>query len=297
MKTRLFIILLALVGCMACKKETPVENPLPETPIDGQPGPAGGMTIVKFADQSQLDYVIAQHPIKKYNSLYDNSAIYFTDTVLTLNRPVDGHIVNGNILRQDELLSWHSYDSAFAEFLDNELSIPKISPYVPLTDGYWLIDWRWIEFLPITALTYYNVENKLVSHIQEHTFLTDTKWNELESLDQYWGREKYTNPINIAEMYRIYYEEIDKFLNQYDPHKYFPQLTHYYYFSSYADEAYAFYLKDKGKADGMEVVNIPWNYEQYLSFRDSLQGAYRHNLIEIIQNNQLKELSYEYKFD
>lgn len=287
MKTKLFIFVLALVSCFACKKETPLD--IDNRPNNASGRPAASMMVVKFADQEHLNYVIAQHPIKSYYSLYDNNVQYYTDTILVLNRPINQAITDSN-----EVCSWKVFDSELMDFLENKLAILDRSPYVPLTDNYYLIDWRWIDFLPLSVLTHHVFSPQLYTHINKHTFITDTKWTELATIDQCWNRTKYTNPVNVEEVYRIGYEVIDKFLNQYDITKAFLGLNYYDYFCAYVTEAYGFYKKDKGMAEGTKYSNISWNYQQYLSFRDSLQNSYQQSLIEIIQNNQLKEISNEY---
>lgn len=288
MKTKVYILLiLGVISFMACSKETPIDDDNQTNSDSGRP--AACMMVVKFADQEQLDYVIAQHPIKSYNSLFDNTVQYFTDTVLVLSRPINQTLTDSN-----EVCSWKVFDSGLMNFLEDELAILDRSPYVPLTDNYYLIDWRWIDLLSLSVLVHHVLSPQLYTHIHKHTFITDTKWTELASIEQCWDRTKYTVPVNVEEVYRIGYEVMDRFLNQYDRTKSFPGLNYYDYYCAYVTEAYGFHQKDKGMAEGTKYSNIPWNYQQYLSFRDSLQNSYQQCLIEIIQNNQLKEVSNEY---
>ena len=284
MKTKLFIMLLAIAGCIACEKEMPVETPQPETPIEGEPGPPAIMTIVKFADQSQLDYVIVQHPLYGNDGLHD-VLLYNEDTTLTLNckksfEPSFGQTTNSAL------------NPMCIDVLQNELSVLGTSPYIPLAEGYYLIDWKWMELMPLSSTTNIIAHPKqFYAHIRDHCFITNTKWSELDDLYKEWDRDQVSLPINISTIYHIGYEEVDRYLGLYKKSKWSPYESIYYWGTFVSNAAMYFY--DDGFPNEYGA-----SFEGYCSLLDSVQNAFIQPLVEIIENNKFQDvLVYEYKFN
>lgn len=283
MKTKLIIMLLVVVNCFACKKETPVDNPQPETPVEGEPGPSAIMTIVKFADQSQLDYVIVQHPLYGHCS-YPDCIGYKEDTTLMLNRLI--------CPREQIMFYTSSVDPLCIELLQNELSVLGTSPYIPLADDYYLIDWKWMELMPLSSTT--NLvphPEQYYAHIRNHCFITNTKWSELDDLYKEWDRDQVSLPIKISTIYHIGYEDVDRYLGLYKKGKWSPYES-IYYWGTFASNA-ARYFYDDGFPNEYGA-----SFEGYCALLDSVQNAFIQPLVEIIENNKFQDvLGYEYKFN
>lgn len=285
MKTKLIIMLLVVVSCFACKKETPVDNPQPETPVNGSPGPPAIMTIVKFADQKQMDYVIVQHPLYGHCS-YPDIVVYKEDTTLMLNRLI---FPKEQIWGQ---YSNHSADSLSIELLQNELSILRKSPYIPLTEGYYLIDWKWMEIMPLSGISY-NAPHpaQIYAHMRNHCFITNTQWSELDDLRKEWDKDQVSSPIKISTIYHIGYAQVDRYLGLYKKGKWNPYES-IYYWGTFASNA-ARYFYDDGFPNEYGA-----SFEGYCALLDSVQNAFIQPLVEIIENNKFQDvLGYEYKFN
>jgi len=162
-----------------------------------------------------------------------------------------------------------------------------------LTDDYYLIDWRWMELMPLSGTTNITPHTAdYYAHIRKHLFITETKWSALDDLFKEWDKDQVSPSINLSEIHHVSYESIDyNYLGCYDKDKWYPYPS-VYYGGTYIPYAYLYYQQDKGS----EKWRVG-TFEGYCAFLDSVQNSYVQTLIEIIQNKQLQDFSYEYKFN
>ena len=236
-------------------------------------GPAKHMIIVKFYNLRQENKVIVQHPFKRQN--YE----YYEDIGLFLNISPKQDDNNGGL--DMELVYW----------IEQKMHLTGTSPYIPLTNGYYLIDWKWYQLMPFCAIEatlpgaaydYY------ANHILNHCFMTDINWCDLKDLAAGYPNSLYTQPVRGIEIVRADYITIDQLYNDLKKEENDPYLC------------YNKYLY----CDGLSVVNAAMYYKYgdcsnrgktyltYISYCDSLQSVYQQRLIDIINNGQLKEIGF-----
>lgn len=231
------------------------------------------LTIVKFYNPGQEKKIIVQHPIKKYNGL-DGEFEYYENTDLYLN-----------ILPRQ--YSWDNgcgLDPALANWADEEMHIAGTTPYISLTDGYYLIDWKWHQLFPVSALTDDN--RQLSKHIRNHVFMTDIDWHNLTILTEGFDASHYTQHLKGIEIIRVWSQELACLFN--DTHK-DPyvcwNMSIYYENGMCFENAYMYYQYGDCAQSGK-------THRTYMAFCDSLQSVYRNYLIELINNGQLKTIGY-----
>lgn len=223
--------------------------------------PGEVMVLVKFYNPRQEEKVIVQHPIKEWNTngyyeYYENSGLR---------------------LGESKELSW-----------DSVLHIVGTSPYIPLTDGYYLIDWKWQEYMPLWACSdsWENAyHDPYAEHIKGHIFMTDINWTDLSNLYIQLDNSKYTQHVKGVEVIRVDYYTFDQFYN--DIHENFPESCWTYL---YCD---GFSVYEVGML--MKYGDCTSNGRTYLDYIhdcDSLQDVYRQRLIEVINNGQLHEIAF-----
>jgi len=239
------------------------------------PGPAKHMVLVKFYNPRQEEKVIVQHPLKQYGGeqYYDDQGLYL-------------HV---NIQAEDDVSL--GLLPSFVQWMDQELHIAGTSPYIPLADGYYLIDWKWYELMPLCAVPeplpgashdYYT------DHLLSHCFMTDINWSDLKDLTAGYPNDMYTQPVRGIEIVRADYITIDQLYNDEKDQERDPYIC------------YNIYLY----CEGLSVSNVDMyyrygdcsksgkTYRTYIAYCDSLQSVYRQRLIEIINNGQLKEIGF-----
>ena len=230
------------------------------------------MMLVKFTAPEGKDFVIVGHPIWDYDGI-EGQFLYKEDGILTLNCPENQ--TNMNL----------SYDQVY--FLVEHTDIIGTSPFIPLADNYYLIDWRWQLLLPLSALTNYANKNayhdQLYEHVKYHVFATSDQWSSLTDLTKQWTQEQ-AYDLPIKEIWRVGYRKIDEL---YDDIKVGdPYIC--YNMSLYSDglssvNAWLYY-----RGDGGSLCNPEGRYLSYLAYCDSMQNVYRERLIEMINNKLIK---------
>ena len=270
MKHLFWVNALAIL-CVAFSSCTQHNNEIIDVEYPDGDMPLAMMMVVRFSNPDQKDNVIAGHPIKKYDG-NDGQYIYQEDTVLTLC------VNNMKFVMTEEM----------ATFIEDNMPILGLSPYLYLTDDYYLVDWKWQDILPLSALTNYaNVNahhDQMDEHIKYHIFTTDTKWTELTDFSQTWDNSLYTTIAQVEEVQRIAFEKIDQL---YDDVKKEDQYVCYnmslYNSGLSLINAWTYY-----KNEGVRSCNPEGRYLEYLSYCDSMQNVYRARLTEMINKGQIK---------
>ena len=230
--------------------------------------PPARMMIVKFSNPEQKEFVIAGHTIKEYDGL-DGQFIYNEDSALTLCVRYP--------MKQEQVA-----------FIEKYMPILGSSPYIYLADDYYLVDWKWQDILPLSALTNYASVNahhdQMDEHIKYHIFTTDTKWTELTDLLQTWDNSLYTTIAQVEGVQLIMFKEIDQLYD--DIKKGDPYVCYnmgLYNSGLSLINAWTYY-----KNEGVWSCNPEGRYLEYLSYCDSMQNVYRARLTEMINKGQIK---------
>lgn len=258
--------------------DTIINNSQDTTYSGGDYEPTGGayMMIVKFADKGQVQNVIVGHPIKGYNGIWGYFE-YIEDNGLSLNWS-DNEISNDVLSRE------------IVDFLTKETSIIGSSPYIPLYDDYYLIDWKWWQILPLSALTNVSDNEQQAEHIKKHIFMTDIKWSDLTDLTQKWENSQFVRNVNIAEIYRVGFESLDRIYNRIQNQERDPYLCYnmsLYYYGLNIENAYLYYTyRETSKCHNENV------YSGYIAYCDSVQDVYKQYLIDVIRKNQLQKIGW-----
>ena len=236
------------------------------------------LVIVKFYNDRQDEKVIVQHPVKRYDGLYTGRFEYYEDNGLFLN-----------VLSEQCPSEWGLVmDPQLVEWMEKEMHIAGSSPYIPLAGGYYLIDWKWHQLMPISMLSSAWKSEQFAEHIINHCFMTDINWKDLHDLTAGYDNSKYTQHVRGIEIIRALYRTIDKL---YDDEKdsardpYLCRNETLYGDGLTIDNAYGYYKYG-------DCTNSGKTYRSYITYCDSLQAVYQHRLIEIINNGKLKEIGF-----
>ena len=282
MKYRWLIWVLLLGFLVSCSREMPIEESL-----SFRADTIARLMIVKFENANQLNYVIVQHPIKGFDTRFENTAktpwLYYESADLTLN---------WNLPLLYSLRPMYSYEDNFMRYITNEIDLIKIPPYIPLIDNYYLINWKWWQIHPLSALTNSASGLELFQHINEHCFATDVQWTNLTDIAFQYDNDGMKNPVEINEIYRISYQNIDRWDNNYNPqmdYKKGVSLSEAYNIYDKFSRG-ALYVEDGTSID--EYSQKAWaDYIKYMKYGDSIQNCYQQRLIQIINDNMLDKLS------
>ena len=261
-----FLILLLSFLFLSCEKSK--YNPEYDPPFADW-GPPSFVTIVKFSNNEHANKVILQNPIKEYDE-DNNRYVYYNN--LYLNIRLGSY-------------SWNGVSTSLANWADEEMQIAGSSPYIPLTDGYYLIDWKWHQLHPISArsIRFDLYEN----HIYRHCFITDIDWHDLQNLTDGYDASLYTQNVCSLEIIRVQLFYLHRFYH--DVKRPCPYLCYgydlYHFEGMCLENVYAYYKKgdcsDSGKT-----------YLTYIAYCDSLQSIDQQRLIELIKNGKIKDLCY-----
>ena len=274
MKTKIAYLICMVVGIFSsCQNqpETPTEQNQPGVPTDEyQPGtgvvsPGANVAIVKFSNPQQLNNVIVSHRLIDYYGI-DGYFVYDTTGSVGLN-------IAENIDTQ------YTFTTGEHDvYLEDFLSLPGTSPYIPLADDYYLIDWKWQQLLPISATC--NAPqpdgNDMREMADNHCFLTELPWSELETINQRWENPEELQPVQVAEIARVGYQSID----------------------AYSERTLGnqeLYNHGLSVVAVMTCIKYPEFYPQddYVSLiakYDSIQNLYKDELIHIINKNKLDQI-------
>lgn len=274
MKTTHFSMLVATIMLMACSS-----NQQPSLTIrtgEAISSPGAGMVIVKFADSKQSNYVIASHPIKKYDGIA-GCYVYDEEGPLGLNIAYNS----------DSYLTFNTAEHA--PFFENRLQLLGSSPYISLGKDYYLIDWKWQQLLPISATCNYPQPDRgdLLDMAQNHCYLTNVRWKNLKSLSTQWSQSDNLPAVRIQEIYRLNIRDLEKYLSN-------TPIDHRD-FLCYNNSLYS---------DGLSVINVMsyWMnrnnsschsqdaYLDCIDYYDYLQNIYVQELKQIISQGKLDQI-------
>lgn len=264
MKMMVLSLLTLSILLVACN---PVNNPVnnPEGQMDAPPGPPACLTIIKFANKSHKDYLIAGHPITGYDPVtYDESCICFANNLLFS-------------ISEEET-------NDFLEFVERELKICGESPYIDLADGYVLLDWKWYNVfqLSTTSMSHNSLWLYLNDCIKSHTFVTNLLWSDLVDLSPIsFTMEQGIELVEISDIKAISVKEMDRLRGQMKR----PDFD----FIDYASAWYYYDAMNPIQAYYYSISN-PSKLEPYITFCDSMQNIYRDCLIEYIQKGELSKV-------
>ena len=243
--------------------------------IEGDYGPPSIITIVKFHNPEIKKKVIVQHPIKRYHDGYE----YYDDTKLYLNlmlAPVDG--ANAAI------------PIFVAEWADKRMHIAGTSPYIPLADGYYMVDWKWDQLMPLSSLAEGHIDayhDYFKEHILNHVFTTNYEWENFKNLTIGYDESMHTQHVKGIEIIRVWPLKLACMYDDIGPYwgDNFPYFGWIYYFDGMClVDAYRYSENKSGN----------WNPKNrdYIAFCDSMQTVFQSRLIDIINKGQLKEIGF-----
>ena len=263
---RFFLILLLGFICLSCEHS--------ETDSGGndnsEAGPPFCLTIVKFFNNEHANNVIVQTPIKEYNGI-DGRFEYFENTNLYLN------------IRIGSL--YYGLDTELVNWADEQMQLAGSSPYIPLADGYYLIDWKWHELHPISVLAQ-SQQEVYDNHINKHCFLTDIDWHDLQSLTEGYSASLYTQNVCSLEIIRVDLYALDACYN--DVQRIHPYSCYggiYYNDGMCFEDAWMYYEYGDCSHSGKTHLT-------YIAYCDSLQSVYQQRLIELIDNGKIKDIGF-----
>ena len=239
-------------------------------------GPFANIVLLHFENSSQLNNVIVQHPIKEYDGI-NGCCVYDTTSGLFLN--VLQAPYEHDLSLTPDVTSW----------LDQKMHIVGKSPYIHLYGDYYMIDWKWQQLMPLSALSkaWKNaLHDPFSEHISEHVFMTDISWNDMNDLMAGYETSEFTKHLKDIEIVRVDYFKLDQLYN--DVKEYDPYVC--YNLSLYHDglsivNAYMYYTYG-------DCSPARRTYLTYMDYCDSLQSVYQGRLVELIRNGKLKEIGY-----
>ena len=266
-----YYLLVALLCCsfftISCEREQPQSEPTKPT---GEANPSAVFVVVNFANPEQANKIIVQHPIKGFYSSGYGCYEYDENMGLYLNMLKYPYRHN------------YSMDSLVLDWLENETHLAGTSPYIPLSKGYYMIDWKWQQLLPIAAgsISLYNgsYPDFYSIHIQEHVFVTDKNWDECHDLKTKFESIN-AEHLKDVDITRVLYDKVDT-TGEVNPY------THFYRYQYQDHVMFAYSLFRDRDMYGVD------EYKNYINHCDSLHAIYHDILIELINNAILKEIEY-----
>lgn len=273
MKAKVLLIFsFAVVLCSCDRSNNP--SPDPDSAVNAQ------LAIIKLSQEMQgrifvspiVDSIVVdyQNPVPNLNTLY------YSDKLVLFNPT-----------KQDSLL---------AEFAQSKLKLVGTNPYILLQNGYAIIDWKWMNFQPLSgafrrvlysspqiyshkraqesySTNFYYLNGSLEN---EKYYLLYVQWHELTDLASIWG-------LSAGE-------QIDK-----------PEIR---YINLKDIEGYGAYQKSFQTLypyfeDLLSLYNIfaqnETTFDQYVEDLDKMQSAYVQTLNQMINNNDFETWSRVYK--
>ena len=288
---KLFLLIITVFVLFSCQRTISDSTHDNNTEQNAPPASGAPMMIVKFADNEQKNNVIVGHLIKGilheeyigYNHYYFH---YDEESGLSLNiynpEEEENLQMDWNDPTSDNQFHFFSATPAMAVFLEKEAHLREHSPYIPLADGYYLVEWRWAALLPMTAALGVCPKEVQEDIIYNHCFTTDIPWNDLEDLTQVWDNARYPDPVCLEDMRFVEYEVIDNYYKE-------PKTEHPFIAFNWtlygaglsASAVYQYYChRDNNQ------------YKDFIAYCDSLQNVYVHHLTDIIQSGNLNKVGY-----
>lgn len=277
---KFYFLLGMCVALASCEKTTELQMvEIPDTFVgfvnNGTDAAIGALPnqilIVKFQNDADKDYVVGVNPITDYDE-YQNISL-------------DKSIVGLQLMPEPYYVEWTigcfgTTSTPLSKFAEQVLSICGTSPYVELCDGYYMIDWPWVDFFSPGFRDGYP---------DLHGYLTPTRWDELDSLSTTW-KPKEVKILNLSELHCSTYKWLDIYRGTPDSDVFFgPQNGSLYYRGGLrAWTAYCKYMEYPYA--GIEK----WPYEKFVHYADSMTQVYKECLIEVIHNNDLNNVAQSY---
>ena len=235
------------------------------TIIEGIYGPDAYITILRFENPEQEDYLVAGHPLMDYSSDYPGGRYFYDETSICFaNNP------------------YHTFLPDLLPFIENELNICGTSPYVELAKGYVMVDWKWHYVLQMSLISNESLKKHIDDMVKNHVFCTNILWEDLNSLSpQCFNDSSSLESGCVAEVRIASFANLDLKRGQKEmPDKDFRDYSYLQYREGLSTIQAAAYYADKSP-----------KYAAYLSYCDSMQNVYQEFLVEYINNNQLLEVS------
>lgn len=168
--------------------------------------------------------------------------------------------------------------SPYSDYLEDVLQICGTSPFIALTNDYYLVDWRWLDILPCCNIYDFMFCN-------DFCFVAEEQWTELTTLLNTW-RPSQVSDVHITEMYRVPFHFIDLYRVGRDMEIYFGNYNSLYNKGLCSLVTWQeYFTPDEG---------CPWNHEDLVNMMDSLTNVYREVLVQAIEHNDLNKIAYEY---
>ena len=285
MKAKILTLAMMAILLLACNGN---DASAPEDSHNtGIVGPDATMIVLKFSDVAYQNLVMAGDRVLKRNidcgategSCYD----YDEESELLLLSAIDFN------MDTDHRGAAMFEDSALAkgvDFLEQKIQLRDGLPYVPLADGYVLIDWRWVDILPISSLRQdmSNHPKDRIEHIQNHCFLTDMEWQGVTDVRNSWDRSL-SQSVEIEELWEISYRNIDKQIDI------MPQPESSVYWDNFS--LYLNGLSVSVAAYYDQYIPDKWN--PYLTYCQDTQERIRQYLIEMLRNNELPKIGIQWR--
>lgn len=250
------IVVLLFLSCRYDKKTEP--DPYSYTDL-----PEVNLAILKFPDSVYLDKVVAcqhRYSINKYVN-NDSTSLFLYQTSLW-----------------EELIS----------FAHQKMALEGSSPYIPLTDGYYLIDWKWMEFYPLCShLTFNTYEDEFLWVMKTHraySFFTDKAWKDLTNIADTFDISQCSANLEGVQVMSVPFRKLDLLYNEnkHNAGRIF-----------YTDEYSIYWVRrqyDKyDKTESGEGSSYLALIHQY----DSMQSVNQQRLIEIINNGEIEKIAWK----
>ena len=260
-KTLLYLFLLSNL-CISCSSESE-----PNT-AEAIPGEAKWI-LLKFSNTADANFVAVAQKISDYD--FQKECFVYAD-----NDSVSLYLYRTKMQEK------------FISFMHEQLPLEGSSPYIPLTDGYYLIDWKWYEFYPLTAYCHGMSTYQVVPELQlflTHTFLTNLKWSDLTDLTDTFNISQCSKNLDGLEVIAVSYQALDSYYHENkEPEFYMSGLT--------IEQACSHYENYDCKG-----ITSDKSLQSYINFCDSVQSVNQKRLIELLNNNKLNPGGYQWKIE
>ena len=238
MWNKYFYLLLIALLIVSCDNNPAVEPEEPDRHIMS-------MSIIQVSNEEYLDYVVAEKTSVGFDTIQGN----YGHIALTGTK-------EGYKIRNDGMVCPELY-------LGN-------SPYIHIRDNYYIIDWKWGDFI-----------------YEPYNVLLNLRWNEVKDRQEIWD---FDYP-KVSIKYKIDWggvsrEAIDKYL------KIQPAPLDSFWSVS-TDHLRPSFEKYKSLSDIPDTQTLE-NYKKEIARQDSLQDVYVERLSQIISENALEKIAYLY---
>ena len=170
------------------------------------------------------------------------------------------------------------YPAKYASALRQAIPLEGTKPYIPLTNDYYMIDWKWYFFFP---LTHYEDESYpfelpcIIQHlICPRSCFLNIKWQDLEDITDTFDMSMKLADLELSELIVVPYHTLDKLYQE-------EKECEYYYWN----------LTTASLAHWRDTLNET-DYAHIHSC-DSFQTVCQQRLIEVINNGQLLNIGYK----